>query len=153
MAKARPGSFRVLVADDNESNRILCREMLTWLGVDAVTVNNGLQVLEAVASSHFDLILMDCRMPEMDGYAASREIRSREQEQGLERIPIIALTAHALRGDREASLAAGMDEHLSKPFRLQQLQSLLAIYLKPATDNSDDTTKVLPQSTHPPFDG
>jgi len=144
--------YRVLVADDSEMNRIPCSEMLKKLGVDVVTVNDGLQALEAVANMHFDLVLMDCRMPVMDGYEASRRIRAMEQQQGRGRTPIIALTAYAMEGDREASLAAGMDDHLAKPFKFAQLQSLLKTWL---TSGPEDTGKQGPRtragSAHLPF--
>lgn len=133
MAKVNVPKHRVLVVDDNEINRFLCREVLTRLGVEVVTVGDGQQSLHALGDAHFDLILMDCEMPVMDGYTASRKIRESEEECGLDPVPIIALTAHAMEGDRELSLAAGMDDHLTKPFKVEQLQALLDTWLSAET--------------------
>jgi CheY-like chemotaxis protein len=79
-----------------------------------------------------DLVLLDCQMPVMDGFEAARRIREHEGEQGLPRTPVVALTANALQGDREHSLAAGMDDHLAKPFRDEELRALLRRHLVPA---------------------
>lgn len=129
MATVNLPRHRVLVVDDNEINRFLCREVLIRLGVEVVTVVDGQQALDALNNAHFDLILMDCEMPVMDGYTASRKIRESEDESGLDRIPIIALTAHAMEGDREFSLDAGMDDHLTKPFKVEQLHAILETWL------------------------
>jgi len=103
---------------------------LRKLGYRADTVANGLEVLKALQLVSYDLILMDCQMPEMDGYEATREIR--EREQNLEKpcpwkspVYIIALTANAMQGDSEKCLAVGMDDYLSKPVRLSELQAVL----------------------------
>jgi CheY-like chemotaxis protein len=88
-------------------------------------VNNGREALDAHAQGRFDLILMDCHMPEMDGFEATREIRARESGSGGKRMPIVALTANAMAHDREECLNAGMDDHLSKPFSMQTLQDML----------------------------
>ncbi len=116
---------RVLLAEDNPINQRVCEEMLRRLGIDVHTVNDGRQAVEALDDEGYDAVLMDCQMPELDGYRATALIREHEQEQGRARVPIIALTAHAMEGDREACLAAGMDDYLSKPFRLADLESLL----------------------------
>ncbi|MEJ8568498.1 ATP-binding protein [Elongatibacter sediminis] len=126
--EAEPGPH-VLVADDKEVNRILCEEMLAALGVRVTTVNDGQQAVDRMFEEDFDLVLMDCQMPLLDGYAASRRIRAREASEGRPRTPIIALTAHAMFGAREDCLAAGMDDHLAKPFRLAQLQSIMETWL------------------------
>ena len=88
-------------------------------------VNNGREALDAHAQGAFDLILMDCHMPEMDGFEATREIRAREGASKAKRMPIVALTANAMAQDREACLKAGMDDHLSKPFSMATLQDML----------------------------
>jgi len=129
--RSRRAAGRVLLAEDNRVNREVVAGMLTVLGVDAETVGNGLEAVEAWRSGRFDLIFMDCQMPEMDGYEATRSIRVEEGRRapGGKRTPIVALTAHALAGDRELSLAAGMDDHLSKPFRMHQLETVLERWL------------------------
>jgi CheY-like chemotaxis protein len=107
----------VLLVEDNEVNRELMLTLLTESGYVAVTAENGREALEKWDAQHFDLILMDCQMPEMDGYQATAEIRRRERETRAPelRIPIIALTANAVTGDRERCLAAGMDSYATKP--------------------------------------
>ena len=127
---------RVLLAEDNRVNREVVAGMLTVLGVDAETVGNGREAVDAWRSGRFDLVLMDCQMPEMDGYEATRSIRAEEERvtPGGRRTPIVALTAHALAGDRELSLAAGMDDHLSKPFRMHQLEAVIERWLRPGAE-------------------
>jgi len=88
-------------------------------------VNNGREALDAYAHGAFDLILMDCDMPEMDGFEATKEIRGRERSSSAKRVPIVALTANAMAQDREDCLNAGMDDHLSKPFSMLTLQNML----------------------------
>ncbi|RYG75269.1 PAS domain S-box protein, partial [bacterium] len=114
-----PRSLRVLVAEDNMINQQVVSHQLKKLGHQPFVCKDGYEVLDAWQNEHFDLILMDCQMPGMDGYEATAEIRSREVDD--EHIPIIALTANALPEDREKSLASGMDAHLSKPIKQAQL--------------------------------
>jgi CheY-like chemotaxis protein len=101
--------------------------MLEALGCRAHAVENGQEALEALDAGAFDLVLMDCQMPIMDGFAATQEIRSREAAAGAtaQRLPIVAITAHAMSTDREDCLAAGMDDYLSKPFTKEELRRLL----------------------------
>jgi CheY-like chemotaxis protein len=113
----------VLVAEDNEVNREVVREMLATLGVTAEIVVNGAQATAAAEKGGFDAILMDCQMPEMNGYDAAAAIR--KAEAGGARVPIFALTAHAMSGDRERAIAAGMDDYLAKPLTLEKLAALL----------------------------
>ncbi len=120
---------RVLLVEDNLVNQLLCQEMLAQLGLSVVVADNGREALAALAGETFDLVLMDCQMPEMDGYEATRAIRAREQEQNQKHLPIIALTAHAMPSDREKCLAAGMDDYLAKPFQYEQLKELLGRWL------------------------
>ncbi len=123
-------SGRILVAEDNSLNRELTSEMLKPTHCEVVMVMNGREAVEAYQRQEFDLILMDCQMPEMDGFDATREIRRLESATGDDhRIPIVALTANAMRGDREECLAAGMDDYLSKPFSRKLLISLLGNWL------------------------
>ncbi|MET3433651.1 signal transduction histidine kinase [Herbaspirillum seropedicae] len=107
---------RILMAEDTEINRQLLRILLARKGCILQEVENGLQAVEAIRTGHYDLVLMDCMMPIMDGYQATAEIRAHEAARGLPRTPIIALTASAIEGDRQRCLDAGMDDYLSKPF-------------------------------------
>ena len=123
-AAARDGP-PILVVEDNEANEMLALRQLQLLGYPARVVRNGREAVEAVGESRFALILMDLQMPEMDGFEATRLIREREGPAGS-RIPIIAMTANATGHDREACLAAGMDDYISKPVLLEALGSVLA---------------------------
>ena len=106
-------SMRVLVAEDNPVNRLIALKMLANMGIRAEAVENGLQALEVARTRDLDLVLMDCHMPEMDGFEATRAIRAIPGERG--RVAIVAVTAKALHGDREACLSSGMDGYLAKP--------------------------------------
>ncbi|MCX5724529.1 MAG: response regulator, partial [Nitrospirae bacterium] len=118
----------ILVAEDNPVNQQVVVAMLESFGCRVDVVGTGPQAVEAVSRVPYDLMFMDCQMPGMDGYAATRSIRSRER-QGAGPIPIIALTAHASKGDHAMCLAAGMNEYLSKPFTRQQLRDALARWI------------------------
>jgi len=106
---------RVLLAEDNEVNRLVASELLRRAGCVCTMVVNGKEAFEAALQGDYDVILMDCMMPEMDGFEATRQIRRSEKAGKLRRRPIIALTANAIKGDRELCLAAGMDEYVTKP--------------------------------------
>ena len=99
-------------------------------------VNDGVQALEALAKQRFDAVLMDCQMPAMDGYAATTELRRRER--GDRRTPVIAMTAHAMTGDRERCLEAGMDDYITKPVRHTDLSEALLRWIPTADDASTD---------------
>ncbi|PKD40713.1 hybrid sensor histidine kinase/response regulator [Methylomonas sp. Kb3] len=116
------GAIRILLAEDNPVNQKVCSAMLRQLGYTLSLANNGREVLDIIDREPVDLILMDCMMPVMDGYTATQYIRNRESSRNLPRIPIIALTANAMEGDRERCLQAGMDDYLSKPFLQKTLQ-------------------------------
>ncbi|MBI1950911.1 MAG: response regulator [Acidobacteria bacterium] len=122
-AKAQ-GLRRILVADDNETNQMVAVQILRRLGYHAEVAGDGSEALEAFRTLPFDMILMDCQMPHMDGYEATRAIREAERASGR-RIPIVAATANAMRGDREKCLAAGMDDYLSKPVKIDELKATL----------------------------
>ncbi|MBS1829203.1 MAG: response regulator [Acidobacteria bacterium] len=115
----------VLVAEDNAVNQKLITRLLAKRGHHAILAVNGMEAVHAVKEKRFDVILMDVQMPELDGIAAAKQIREWEQREGMARTRIIALTAHALAGDIDRCLAAGMDSYLSKPLRQQELWSAL----------------------------
>jgi CheY-like chemotaxis protein len=121
----RGRSLRVLLAEDNPVNQQVVVDMLEDLGCHVAIVGDGVEVLEAVARAPYDLILMDCLMPRVDGFDATREIRRREAASGAPRRPIIALTALSAEGDRQRCIAAGMDDFLAKPFRRRELLQVL----------------------------
>jgi signal transduction histidine kinase/CheY-like chemotaxis protein/HPt (histidine-containing phosphotransfer) domain-containing protein len=123
-------SLQVLLAEDNPINQRLAILMLEKLGHQVTVVGNGTQAVAAVERQPFDVILMDVQMPEMGGFEATAAIRRREPAIGR-RVPIIAMTAHALKGDRERCLEAGMDGYLSKPLRSSELQAVLETYVPP----------------------
>jgi two-component system, sensor histidine kinase and response regulator len=115
----------VLLVEDNMVNRTLALEMLQHLGCDAMHAGNGVEALDALEKQDFDVVLMDCQMPVMDGFIATRKLREREEQKKKEPTRVVALTANALAGDREACLAAGMNDYLAKPFTLAQLRNIL----------------------------
>jgi signal transduction histidine kinase/DNA-binding response OmpR family regulator len=146
----------VLLAEDTLVNQEVAREMLKGVGCEVDVVPNGLEAVEALSARSYDLILMDCQMPEMDGYEATRIIRKKEEEKleahsskekaaaptasskeaSSNRVPIIALTAHAMEGDREQCLTAGMDDYLTKPFTPDKLHTILKRWLPKSVGTS-----------------
>jgi CheY-like chemotaxis protein len=116
---------RVLLVEDNPVNQELALAMLTELGVEAVSAWSGEEALVKLAADRYEVVLMDCQMPKLDGYATTRRLREWERRTGLERTPIIALTANALNGDAARCFEAGMDRYLSKPFTIDQLHRIL----------------------------
>ena len=114
----------VLVVDDNEVNRALLLRQLERLGHEATAVAGAVQALEAVAATPYAVVLMDCRMPGMDGMEATRRIRETEAGTG-QRVPIVAVTANAMEADREACFEAGMDDFLTKPVMMESLRAVL----------------------------
>ena len=130
---------KVLVVEDNEINQMVALGMLESLGYEVDTADNGLLALEALEDEVYDVILMDCQMPEMDGYEATRRIRTHENRT-VASIPIIALTANAMSGDAEKCIAAGMDDYLSKPFEPELFEKKLVDW---TTRQSADQTESL----------
>jgi CheY-like chemotaxis protein len=124
-------NLRILLAEDNVVNQVLVCRLLEKCGHSVVVVNNGRKVLEELEKEKFDLVLMDVSMPEMDGFEAVATIRTKEGARA--HIPIIAMTAHAMKGDRERCLAAGMDAYISKPIQPKELvQVIKSLALVPA---------------------
>ena len=134
-----PTPARVLVIEDNSVNQEVARAMLQGFGCEVVVANNGREGIAAAGSARFDAIFMDCQMPEMDGFEATRALRRLEGtgagDAAARRLPIIALTANAMAGDRERCLAAGMDDYLPKPFKREQLFKVLMAWI-PAAETS-----------------
>lgn len=129
-ASARLGKLKVLIAEDNQLSQKVIRGMMQKLGVDSTLVSNGREAVQAVMRDHYDLVLMDCDMPYVDGYAATQEIRLWEKQQQRKPLPILALTAHILDEQKQKAFKAGMDEHLSKPIELCDLQNALIRWSK-----------------------
>jgi CheY-like chemotaxis protein len=118
-----------LLAEDNAVNQELTRIMLESMGCRVTLAEDGLAAVQAMTGGRYDLVLMDCQMPLMDGYKATRAIRAAESATNARRTPIVALSAHAIGGDREACLDAGMDDYLSKPFKQSQLATIVARWM------------------------
>ncbi len=129
---------KVLLAEDNPVNQEVAIAMLQTMGITPRVANNGREALALMEEETFDLVLMDCQMPQMDGFEATERRREQERNLGLPPLPIIALTANAIVGDREMCLERGMSDYLSKPFSPEQLHSLLCVWL-PQRDPSDDS--------------
>jgi len=145
---------QVLLVEDNPVNQDVGTAMLESLGCTVTVANNGAEALEALTGSHhFDLVFMDCQMPVMDGYEATRTLRQREQAApaGTPASIVIALTAHAMEGDRELCLAAGMDDYLTKPFNQEQLKTVLERWCPGGTDQETATAAApAPAAPAPP---
>jgi two-component system sensor histidine kinase/response regulator len=122
----------ILLAEDHPLNQKVALLLLERMGFEAHLVSNGIQAVEAAQKNYYDAILMDCHMPEMDGFEATREIRRNEHGTG-EHVPIIAVTALAMAGDRERCLAAGMDDYITKPIDRDLLHHKLVYWMNPGT--------------------
>ena len=143
---------KVLLADDNQMNQVVTKDMLETLGLEVGVVENGRQAVDRVLSEPFDLVLMDVEMPEMDGFEATQIIRQRLNS---DKLPILAMTAHVLGSVRDRCLAAGMNGHIDKPIDLENLRSILSRWLPKArarvsvvvaTDSSDQSTIPIPEA-------
>jgi PAS domain S-box-containing protein len=138
---------RILLAEDNPTNQTVAVAILTKLGHAVDAVANGGEAIRALREIPYDLVLMDCQMPEMDGYEATRWIRSSDSGVRNSHIPVIAMTAHAMKGDREKCLAAGMNEYLCKPVQPKELAETLARWLRePAAGNPSDLSIAVDRS-------
>lgn len=134
--------FEVLLAEDHPVNRELCEKMLSKIGISAITARNGKEALEKIGGGIYDLIIMDVQMPHLSGIEATKMIREPIIKTGNENTPIIALTAHAMTGDRERCLMAGMDDYISKPISANLLYaSLLKALSQKAGSNSPDNQR------------
>ena len=129
-AASAPLKGSVLLVEDNPINQKVAQSLVKMLGLDCATVENGQFAIERMQGGEFDVVLMDCQMPVKDGYTATREWRAIESERGLAPLPIIAMTANAMAGDRMKCLDAGMDDYLSKPVDRRLLESCLQMWLQ-----------------------
>ena len=120
-----PADFRILVAEDNSISTKVIRGMLGKLNLQPDTASNGEEALSAMKAKHYDLVLMDCEMPVLDGFSATEQLRAWEASEGRKRTPVVALTAHILDEHKERARAVGMDGHMSKPVELSQLRELI----------------------------
>ena len=120
----------ILLAEDNKINQKVAKLMLERLGAHVTVADNGAIAVEKVSGVRPDLVLMDVQMPEMDGFQATAEIRQIEAEQKLDRLPIMALTANAMTGDRERCIGAGMDDYLTKPLREKDMVPVVSKWIE-----------------------
>ncbi|MDH5328060.1 MAG: ATP-binding protein [Gammaproteobacteria bacterium] len=137
LAAAKTGKgLKGLVVEDNRINQKVAVGMLEKLGMRLDVANNGVEGLAAVKIKKYDIVFMDCNMPEMDGYECTQNIRMWERDTGARRVPIVAMTANAIDGDRDKCLQQGMDDYITKPIKIDQLARLLAVWGKDSS-NSD----------------
>ena len=129
ISENKNAEYKILMAEDDEINRKVALATLNKLGYQPLIVINGKQAVQALEESDYDLVLMDCQMPEMDGYEATSKIRDPESKVMNHNIPVIALTAHAAQGDRDKCVKAGMNDYMSKPFQPQMLDDMLKKWL------------------------
>jgi CheY-like chemotaxis protein len=140
---ATAGGPTVLVVEDNDVNQLVVKGMLSKRGFEVECAGDGREALERLAAREYALVFMDCQMPVLDGYAATAEIRA-----GGSRVPIVAMTAHAMKGDRERCLEAGMDDYLAKPLRPDELDAVLERWIggaepAPAQPAPDPTAELV----------
>ena len=149
------GDMKILLAEDHPINQKLALSLLGKMGLEADVANNGLEALEALERQNYDVILMDCQMPGMDGFEATRRIRARESEEaatGARRRYIIAVTANAMAGDREICLETGMDDYLSKPISKEGLRAALSRAPRREVAESLDSTSESEDHARPEYE-
>lgn len=148
-----PKKTTILLTEDNTINQQVATQIMRRLGYEHIDIaNNGLEAIAAFGKKHYDLIFMDCQMPEMDGYTTTKKIRELETSNGLEPTLIIAMTAHALKGDRELCLKSGMDDYLAKPISIHELESVLSRWLLCKEDSAVETTELPAANEELPLD-
>ena len=152
-SSAQPNTLRVLIVEDNPVNQMVALKQLQQLGIEAELVSNGAEAVDTVSTTAYDLVFMDCQMPVMDGYEATRAIRAGEVR-SQRHTPIVAMTANAMPGDAEICRAAGMDDYLSKPITPRDLQRVLDEWTRPRTLASEtpDTPAAAPAAPDEPND-
>jgi len=137
----------ILLVEDNPINQMVATEYLEGLGCSITPAGNGIEALKQIEQQQFDLILMDCQMPEMDGFEATAAIRNLESQNKIERVPIIAFTANAMQGDKDKCIDAGMDDYISKPVNQNALEDMLCKWLpNKVQNNSQETVSLVTQS-------
>ncbi len=151
LSENRNFKFKILLAEDNETNQMVALATLGKLGYRADAVNDGKQAVQALEKIQYDIVLMDCQMPEMDGYKATKQIRNPNSGVIDHNIPVIALTAHATKGDRDKCLKSGMDDYMAKPFQPQLLADMLKKWLPEHDSYSRDENQSPPlEKNNPP---
>jgi PAS domain S-box-containing protein len=155
--RTKNAGARILLAEDNEISKEAAVELLALAGYECEPVANGKQVVQAVLEHQYDLILMDCQMPEMDGFDTTRAIRKLEKDgtlsrRGNGRIPIIALTANAIKGDRERCIESGMDDYVTKPLDLDRLVGVIENHLEPGGEASPVSAVAISDEPQPKTD-
>lgn len=141
-------SARILLVEDEPVNRMVASQMLRRLGHHVDIATNGAEAVEALESNPdgtYELVFMDCQTPVMDGFEATRQIRAREQSLDIDRTTIVALTASALEGDREKCLAAGMDDYLAKPIRVEDIEDAVSRWVQPKPETTQDASVPSPR--------
>jgi CheY-like chemotaxis protein len=129
LQRARRAGYRILVVEDNPVNQLVALKFLERLGYQADVAADGLLALQALGEVDYDLVLMDCQLPNMDGYEATRHIRRPDSQVRDHQVPVIAMTAHAMAGDGAKCLASGMNDYLTKPFKQATLKGMLEKWL------------------------